>query len=85
MLGKTITPFRMLSIFIATTCKAKLSSLPPRKRGGKWDSALLYFLHSSLERLIGANTPTILLAEHDRYFCENTGTERFYIKRLTGD
>ena len=49
--------------------------------GGKRDSNLLYFLHSLLEWLLGANTPTMLLAEHDRYFCENTGTKRLYITK----
>lgn len=49
-----------------------------------WDEPLNFvdiISRIQLERLLGANTPTMLLAEHDRYFCENTGTERLYIKR----
>lgn len=49
-----------------------------------WDEPLNFvdiISRIQLERLLGANTPTMLLAEHDRYFCENTGTERFYITK----
>lgn len=47
-----------------------------------WDEPLNFvdiISRIQLERLLSVNTPTMLLAEHDRYFCENTGTERFYI------
>lgn len=49
-----------------------------------WDEPLNFvdiISRIQLERLLGANTPTMLLAEHDRYFCENTGTERLYITK----
>lgn len=49
-----------------------------------WDEPLNFvdiISRIQLERLLGANTPTMLLAEHDRYFCDNTGTERFYITK----
>lgn len=49
-----------------------------------WDEPLNFvdiISRIQLERLLGANTPTMLLAEHDRYFCENTGTKRLYITK----
>ena len=49
-----------------------------------WDEPLNFvdiISRIQLERLLSVNTPTMLLAEHDRYFCENTGTERFYITK----
>lgn len=49
-----------------------------------WDEPLNFvdiISRIQLERLLGENTPTMLLAEHDRYFCENTGTGRFYITK----
>lgn len=50
-----------------------------------WDEPLNFvdiISRIQLERLLGANTPTMLLAEHDRYFCENTGTKRLYITKV---
>ena len=49
-----------------------------------WDEPLNFvdiISRIQLERLLGANKPTMLLAEHDRYFCENTGTGRLYIMK----
>jgi len=49
-----------------------------------WDEPLNFvdiISRIQLERLLGANTPTMLLAEHDRYFCENTGTKRLYVTK----
>ncbi len=49
-----------------------------------WDEPLNFvdiISRIQLERLLGVNTPTMLLAEHDRYFCENTMTERLYITK----
>lgn len=49
-----------------------------------WDEPLNFvdiISRIQLERLLDANTPTMLLAEHDRYFCENTGTKRLYITK----
>lgn len=50
-----------------------------------WDEPLNFvdiISRIQLERLLGGNAPTMLLAEHDRYFCENTGTERLYITKV---
>ena len=49
-----------------------------------WDEPLNFvdiISRIQLERLLGENAPTMLLAEHDRYFCQNAGIERLYIKR----
>lgn len=49
-----------------------------------WDEPLNFvdiISRIQLERLLGGNAPTMLLAEHDRYFCENTETERLYITK----
>ena len=31
--------------------------------------------------MLSGGEQTMLLAEHDRYFCENTGTKRLYITK----
>lgn len=47
-----------------------------------WDEPLNFvdiLSRIQLEKLLAENSPAMLLAEHDRYFCENTGTERIFI------
>lgn len=47
-----------------------------------WDEPLNFvdiLSRIQLEKLLSDNSPAMLLAEHDRYFCENTGTERIFI------
>lgn len=47
-----------------------------------WDEPLNFvdiLSRVQLEKLLSDNAPAMLLAEHDRYFCENTGTERIFI------
>ncbi len=47
-----------------------------------WDEPLNFvdiLSRIQLERLLSESSPAMLLAEHDRYFCENTGTERLFI------
>lgn len=47
-----------------------------------WDEPLNFvdiLSRIQLEKLLSENSPAMLLAEHDRYFCENTGTERLFI------
>lgn len=47
-----------------------------------WDEPLNFvdiLSRIQLEKLLADNSPAMLLAEHDRYFCENTGTERIFI------
>jgi len=41
------------------------------------DCDILYRPFSTLS----GGEQTMLLAEHDRYFCENTGTKRLYITK----
>lgn len=47
-----------------------------------WDEPLNFvdiLSRVQLEKLLSDNAPAMLLAEHDRYFCENTGTDRIFI------
>lgn len=47
-----------------------------------WDEPLNFvdiLSRIQLEKLLAENSPAMLLAEHDRYFCENTDTERIFI------
>ncbi|MGN1339128.1 MAG: ribosomal protection-like ABC-F family protein [Oscillospiraceae bacterium] len=47
-----------------------------------WDEPLNFvdiLSRIQLEKLLSDNAPAMLLAEHDRYFCENTGTQRLFI------
>lgn len=48
-----------------------------------WDEPLNFvdiLSRIQLEKLLSGNAPAMLLAEHDRYFCENTRTERIFIE-----